>query len=73
MARNAAQAVPAAPVTLVESLTDVHPHAQLATEAAASEGKFWPLRDQLLAHQDVLTAKDLIRYAGAARPRHREV
>jgi len=48
-------------------LTDVHPHAQLAaeaTEAAASQGKFWPMHDQLLANQGALTAKDLIRYAG---------
>ena len=48
-------------------LTDVHPHAQLAaeaTEAAAKQGKFWELHDQLLHHQDALTAKDLVRYAG---------
>jgi len=48
-------------------LTDVHPHAQLAAEAAeaaASQGKFWQMHDQLLAHQDALAAKDLIRYAG---------
>jgi len=48
-------------------LTDVHPHAQLAAEAAeaaASQGKFWPMHDQLLGHQDALAAKDLIRYAG---------
>jgi Na+/H+ antiporter NhaA len=48
-------------------LTDVHPHAQLAAEAAeaaASQGKFWQMHDQLLGHQDALTAKDLIRYAG---------
>jgi Na+/H+ antiporter NhaA len=47
-------------------LTDVHPHAQLAaeaTEAAASQGRFWELHDQLLRHQDELTAKDLIRHA----------
>jgi protein-disulfide isomerase len=47
-------------------LTDVHPHAQLAaeaTEAAARQGKFWELDDQLLLHQDALTAKDLIRDA----------
>ena len=47
-------------------LTDVHPHAQLAaeaTEAAASQGKFWEMHDQLLRHQDALTAKDLLRYA----------
>jgi protein-disulfide isomerase len=48
-------------------LTDVHPHAQLAAEgaeAAAGQGKFWPMHDQLLDHQGALTGKDLIRYAG---------
>jgi Na+/H+ antiporter NhaA len=48
-------------------LTDVHPHALLAAEgaeAAARQGKFWEMHDQLLDHQGALTAKDLIRYAG---------
>jgi len=48
-------------------LSDVHPHAQLAAEAAeaaARQGKFWEMHDQLLDHQGALTAKDLIRYAG---------
>jgi Na+/H+ antiporter NhaA len=47
-------------------LTDVHPHAQLAAEAAeaaARQGKFWEMHDQLLEHQGALTAKDLVRYA----------
>jgi protein-disulfide isomerase len=47
-------------------LTDVHPHAQLAaeaTEAAANQDKFWEMHDQLLLHQDELTAKELIRHA----------
>jgi Na+/H+ antiporter NhaA len=47
-------------------LTDVHPHAQLAaeaTEAAAGQGRFWEMHDQLLGHQGALTAKDLVRYA----------
>jgi Na+/H+ antiporter NhaA len=47
-------------------LTDVHPHALLAAEgaeAAARQGKFWEMHDQLLEHQGALTAKDLIRYA----------
>jgi protein-disulfide isomerase len=47
-------------------LTDVHPHAQLAaeaTEAAAGQGRFWAMHDQLLDHQGALTAKDLVRYA----------
>jgi Na+/H+ antiporter NhaA len=47
-------------------LTDVHPHAQLAAEAAeaaAEQGKFWEMHDTLLDHQDALTARDLIGYA----------
>jgi Na+/H+ antiporter NhaA len=49
-------------------LTDVHPHAMLAAEgaeAADRQGRFWQMHDQLLDHQGALTAKDLIRYAGA--------
>ncbi|HEY2692729.1 MAG TPA: Na+/H+ antiporter NhaA [Streptosporangiaceae bacterium] len=48
-------------------LTDVHPHAQLAAEAAEAaglQGKFWEMHDKLLTHQDALSAKDLIRYGG---------
>jgi Na+/H+ antiporter NhaA len=47
-------------------LTDVHPHAQLAAEAAeaaAKQGKFWEMHDQLLDHQGELTATDVLRYA----------
>jgi Na+/H+ antiporter NhaA len=47
-------------------LTDVHPHAQLAaeaTEAAAKQGAFWELHDQLLEHQGALTVRDLTGYA----------
>jgi Na+/H+ antiporter NhaA len=48
-------------------LNDVHPHAQAAaeaSEAAASQGKFWEMYDLLLAHQDALNIRDLIGYAG---------
>ena len=47
-------------------LTDVHPQAQLAAEAAeaaAAQGAFWEMHDLLLAHQDELEGKDLMRYA----------
>jgi protein-disulfide isomerase len=47
-------------------LSDVHPHAQLgaeAAEAAAEQEKFWEMFDLLLAHQDALTVRDLLRYA----------
>ena len=48
-------------------LTDVHPHAQLAAEAAeaaAAQDRFWEMHDLLLAHQGGLTAPDLLGYAG---------
>ena len=47
-------------------LTDVHPHAQLAAEAAevaAHGGAFWEMHDLLLAHQDALELDDLVDYA----------
>jgi Na+/H+ antiporter NhaA len=47
-------------------LTDVHPRAQVAAEAAeaaAAQGKFWEMHDLLLAHQDDLTLRDLRGYA----------
>jgi Na+/H+ antiporter NhaA len=48
-------------------LSDVHPSAQLASEAseaAAAQGKFWDMYDTLLSHQNDLTPRDLVRYAG---------
>ncbi|WP_308121041.1 Na+/H+ antiporter NhaA [Paractinoplanes bogorensis] len=48
-------------------LTDVHPQAQLAAqaaEAAGLQGKFWEMHDLLFEHQDHLRIMDLIRYAG---------
>ena len=47
-------------------LNDVHPHAQLAAEAAeaaADQGAFWPMYDLLLRHQDALLMRDLVGYA----------
>ena len=47
-------------------LNDVHPHAQMAAEAAEAagdQGSFWDMHDQLLDHQDRLTELDLGRYA----------
>jgi Na+/H+ antiporter NhaA len=44
-------------------LNDVHPHAQLAAEAAeaaAAQGRFWDMHDLLLARQDALTADALV-------------
>jgi Na+/H+ antiporter NhaA len=48
-------------------LPDVHPRAQLAAEAAeaaAEQGAFWAMHDQLFAHQGALHAPDLVDYAG---------
>ena len=47
-------------------LTDVHPRAQLAAEAAeaaAAQGAFWPMHDLLLEHQDELRPAALVDYA----------
>ncbi|GAA1794264.1 Na+/H+ antiporter NhaA [Actinomadura chokoriensis] len=47
-------------------LTDVHPQAQMAAqaaEAAAEQGAFWEMHDLLLQRQDALQPKDLVRYA----------
>jgi Na+/H+ antiporter NhaA len=49
-------------------LTDVHPHAMLAaegSEAAAKQGSFWEMHDQLLEHQGALTRTDLVGYASS--------
>src|SRR5439155_27126965 len=47
-------------------LSDVHPNAQLAAEAAeaaASQDAFWEMHDLLFQHQDALGPTDLMRYA----------
>jgi Na+/H+ antiporter NhaA/predicted DsbA family dithiol-disulfide isomerase len=47
-------------------LSDVHPHAQLAAEAAEAAGKqgrFWEMHDLLFAHQEALLPPDLLEYA----------
>jgi Na+/H+ antiporter NhaA len=47
-------------------LNDVHPSAQLAAEAAeaaAAQGRFWPMHDVLLAHQEELRPTHLRHYA----------
>jgi protein-disulfide isomerase len=49
-------------------LNDVHPHAQVAAEAAeaaGAQGRFWDMHDLLLQQQDDLGIKSLIRAAGA--------
>jgi Na+/H+ antiporter NhaA len=47
-------------------LNDIHPHAQLAAEAAeaaGAQGKFWEMYDLLFAHQTDLLMRDLVGYA----------
>jgi Na+/H+ antiporter NhaA len=47
-------------------LTDVHPRAQLAAEAAeaaGAQGRFWEMHDLLLTHQEALRPPDLTGYA----------
>lgn len=47
-------------------LSDVHPHARLAAEAAeaaAAQGAFWRMHTLLLQHQDRLEMSDLLGYA----------
>ncbi len=48
-------------------LEDAHPHALMAaeaSEAAAAQGKFWPMHDVLFQNQAHLKDRDLYRYAG---------
>jgi Na+/H+ antiporter NhaA len=47
-------------------LADVHPHAELAAEAAeaaGTQGRYWDMHDLLFAHQDELEPADLRGYA----------
>ncbi|MBK5110130.1 MAG: Na+/H+ antiporter NhaA [Thermoleophilia bacterium] len=49
------------------ALIEVHPHSELAAEAAeaaASQGRFWEMHDLLFEHQGELDIEDLIGYAG---------
>jgi len=48
-------------------LTQIHPHAYQAAEAAEAAGtqaRFWEMHDLLFANQDRLSLRDLITYAG---------
>lgn len=49
-------------------LSDIHPFAEMAAEAAeaaGAQGKFWPMYRELFTHQRNLEAEDLAQYAGA--------
>lgn len=48
-------------------LRELHPHAELAAqaaEAAGAQGKFWPMYELLFANQQHLKEKHLLDYAG---------
>ncbi len=48
-------------------LEEAHPHALMAaeaSEAAAAQGKFWPMHDSLFQNQAHLKDRDLYRHAG---------
>lgn len=47
-------------------LVAVHPHAELAAEAAeaaGAQGRFWKMHDMLFEHQSALAPADLLKYA----------
>jgi protein-disulfide isomerase len=47
-------------------LDDIHPHAMgaaLAAEAAAAQGKFWPMYGALFENQEALSHAHLLQYA----------
>jgi len=49
-------------------LTNVHPHAELAAEAAegaGAQGRFWEMHDRLFEHQDALSDEALVAHADA--------
>jgi protein-disulfide isomerase len=51
-------------------LTQVHPHAMLAAEAAeaaATQGRFWEMHGLLYRNQDALEPEHLVSYAEALR------
>lgn len=48
----------------------IHPHAELAAEAAeaaGAQGLFWEMHDMLFEHQRALSPVDLLRYAAAIK------
>lgn len=50
-------------------MENTHPHAReaaRASEAAAAQGRFWPMHDRLLEGQEELGREDLAGYASAA-------
>jgi protein-disulfide isomerase len=51
-------------------LSQIHPHAELAAEAAeaaGAQGAFWPMHDLLFQHQNALGSAYLLEYAAVLR------
>jgi protein-disulfide isomerase len=51
-------------------LSQIHPHAERAAEAAeaaGAQGQFWPMHDLLFQHQNALGDEHLVRYATTLR------
>lgn len=51
-------------------LSQIHPHAERAAEAAeaaGAQGQFWPMHDLLFQHQNALGDEHLVRYAANLR------
>src|SRR3569832_1696421 len=49
-------------------LTNIHPHALMAAEAAeaaGAQGQFWEMHDMLFDHQDALEYENIVAYASA--------
>ena len=46
-------------------LSQIHPHAYQAAEAAGAQGRFWEMHHLLFTNQDRLGLRDLIGYPGA--------
>jgi protein-disulfide isomerase len=49
-------------------LTQIHPHAEHAAEAAeavGAQGKFWEMHDTIFEHQEALRDADLVRYGAS--------
>ena len=47
-------------------LTQIHPNAEHAAEAAETQGHFWEMHDILFEHQNALEDEDLVEYADEA-------
>jgi hypothetical protein len=47
-------------------ISTAHPNAQIAAEAAATQGRFWEMHDRIFEHTGPLTKQQLVRFAGGS-------